>query len=370
MNYQFAKELIQNLKKEQSIKIDFNSPNKIKSQITPWLRKIITDNSNLKELYILSTDQYLLAFFYIELDDTDAVVLIEPGSAHIPLQFLQLSEIVMLYRKNFFCDVTNIYKLITHKKPTAHFLTTRIRLSTHKEFQQNVVNYGEYYTLEKRLFAAVRSNDIDEVQWIFKKFKTERSVQLSVNQLQNIKFKSVALITLLARVSITKKVPIASAFDLSDKIIGLIDRTYSAESCSRLLEQAILSYMKLINNSSVSVQSKLINEVVLYVDQNIFDPLTLTEVSQALNKSASYVSRKFKQETGLSLHKFIIERKLQQAELMIELSDMSLLEISEKLYFSSQSHFSYLFKKMRGCRPSRLRTANNQLNIWETNNIK
>ena len=68
-------------------------------------------------------------------------------------------------------------------------------------------------------------------------------------------------------------------------------------------------------------------------------------------KSRSVFMAQFKKETGESIAHYIRRAKLEEAKLLLAYSNVSLQEISNTLYFSSQPYFQNLFKKEYGITP-------------------
>ncbi len=68
--------------------------------------------------------------------------------------------------------------------------------------------------------------------------------------------------------------------------------------------------------------------------------------------SRSHLSHSFKAETGMALSDFIMQKKIEEAKKLLHYSTKSLSAISTYLGFSSQSHFSRVFKKYVGENPS------------------
>ena len=68
--------------------------------------------------------------------------------------------------------------------------------------------------------------------------------------------------------------------------------------------------------------------------------------------SRSHLSHSFKSETGMALSDFIMLKKIEEAKKLLRYSDKSLSAISTYLGFSSQSHFSRVFKKYTSENPS------------------
>ena len=71
--------------------------------------------------------------------------------------------------------------------------------------------------------------------------------------------------------------------------------------------------------------------------------------------SRTHLAARFKQITGMTLTDFILSEKTEEAKRLLISTDKSLLAIGEYLGFSSQSHFTKVFKKYSGKTPSEYR---------------
>jgi AraC-like DNA-binding protein len=76
----------------------------------------------------------------------------------------------------------------------------------------------------------------------------------------------------------------------------------------------------------------------------------LLYLAEKMGYSPSYLSVKFKKETGRQLKKFIDEELADTAKKLLEYSNYSIGEIAEKMGFSDQFAFSHFFKRL--CRTS------------------
>lgn len=74
--------------------------------------------------------------------------------------------------------------------------------------------------------------------------------------------------------------------------------------------------------------------------------------------SSSYLSRLFKKETGDSVSAYIRKQKIEKARNLLRYSDYSVIEIANRLSFSSQSHFIQQFREIVGMTPKKYRDIN------------
>ena len=101
--------------------------------------------------------------------------------------------------------------------------------------------------------------------------------------------------------------------------------------------------------------SKLTIDVANYIQRHMSEPITTERMAEELFLNRSYLSRKFKEETGETLTAFIQKEKTEEAKRLLRYSDKSLTAIGSYLGFSSASHFSRVFKDYVGSTPSEYR---------------
>lgn len=98
-----------------------------------------------------------------------------------------------------------------------------------------------------------------------------------------------------------------------------------------------------------------VNRVVDYIEQNLTRPLTNKEIGEALNYNPNYLNRLILQHTGMSLHQYLLRRRLTLAATLIQSTDRPIGEIAMMLGFHSPSHFSNYFKQATGTTPAQYR---------------
>ncbi len=69
-------------------------------------------------------------------------------------------------------------------------------------------------------------------------------------------------------------------------------------------------------------------------------------------------SGRFREQTGMTLHRYVMKIKIGEAERLLRTTKNSLSEIALCLGFSSQSHFQRAFRDVTGSTPKRFRDEN------------
>lgn len=88
-----------------------------------------------------------------------------------------------------------------------------------------------------------------------------------------------------------------------------------------------------------------------YIESHLDSQIRLEDAAAAAGFSKYYFHRIFKQETGLSLYKYIRKRRLAQAASLLFNSRIPVLDIAVGLCFESQEAFTRAFKKRYGMPP-------------------
>ena len=92
-----------------------------------------------------------------------------------------------------------------------------------------------------------------------------------------------------------------------------------------------------------------------YVGDNLAGDLHLADIARAANASPSHFSRLFKESTGLSPHRYVVERRVERARELLTETDMALHEVAAAAGFAHQSHMGRHVKRLLSVTPTRLR---------------
>ena len=87
----------------------------------------------------------------------------------------------------------------------------------------------------------------------------------------------------------------------------------------------------------------LINDIIEYIDQNITNPLTVSDISRIFGYDTSSLFRKFKHHTGLSPKEYIQHRRIALAKGLICETDLPIDEIITRCGYDNKASLNMLF---------------------------
>ena len=112
-----------------------------------------------------------------------------------------------------------------------------------------------------------------------------------------------------------------------------------------LCEQNIVSVIS--ENPDAAVFSDAVN----FLNSNLETELSVNDIACYCSVSISLLKRTFLKYSGMGVHKYFLKMKINAATSLLE-NGNSVSETAEKLGFSSQPYFSYVFKRETGISPS------------------
>ncbi len=98
--------------------------------------------------------------------------------------------------------------------------------------------------------------------------------------------------------------------------------------------------------------SHQVEEILVYINQNIGQPITVEQLAESFFLSESYICRIFKQATGTTINKYITARRISIAKAHLNEGD-SVNEAFEKSGFGDYSNFFKAFTKAVGMSPKK-----------------
>jgi AraC family transcriptional regulator len=105
-----------------------------------------------------------------------------------------------------------------------------------------------------------------------------------------------------------------------------------------------------------SLPSCRVRRVTEYIEQNLDKELRLTELAALVYMSPYHFARLFKCSTGLPPHRFVVQQRIARASAFLATAEVSIAQVSRLVGFRTPSHFTTVFRRVRGVTPRGYRT--------------
>ena len=112
-----------------------------------------------------------------------------------------------------------------------------------------------------------------------------------------------------------------------------------------------------------SAMDELFDRIIAYIDDNIYDPLTIPEICEHFSLSRSALQLLFKNSVDQSPKKYINDKKLERSCQMLLENRYTISEISLRLGYSSIHYFSKSFNMKYHMSPSEFVKQNCQSSV-------
>lgn len=109
-------------------------------------------------------------------------------------------------------------------------------------------------------------------------------------------------------------------------------------------------------NPAAAVENiEAIKRAVQFIDEHLSEPMEVDEIARIAKLSPFYFSRTFKATYQVSVHRFVLERRLEKARQLLAETDLAISAIALETGFSSQSHLTTTFRQRFGLPPAQYR---------------
>jgi AraC family transcriptional regulator len=104
-----------------------------------------------------------------------------------------------------------------------------------------------------------------------------------------------------------------------------------------------------------SLSPAKLRRLVAFIDENLATPLGLADLAAAAALSQAHLARAFRNATGISLHRYVLHRRLEKArELLLRRSAM-VKSVAEQCGFANAAHLSKIYRRAFGVTPAATR---------------
>lgn len=117
---------------------------------------------------------------------------------------------------------------------------------------------------------------------------------------------------------------------------------YGAAASSVL--KKVLTHAVRVAVSGSAHSNSIVDKVVDFIRENYALPITNSDIARHVNYHEYYVNKLMIQQNGMTLHRYLLQVRVQSAAQMLLMTDAPIFSIAEQCGFTSASHFSNVFR--------------------------
>lgn len=92
-----------------------------------------------------------------------------------------------------------------------------------------------------------------------------------------------------------------------------------------------------------------------YIEAHLSEPLCLADLARVAGYAEAHFAQAFKRATGRPPHRYVLERRVERAKVLLARSNYPLVDVAFRCGFQTQSHFTAVFGRSVGVSPRRYR---------------
>ncbi|MBB6730905.1 response regulator [Cohnella zeiphila] len=151
-------------------------------------------------------------------------------------------------------------------------------------------------------------------------------------------------------------------WELGNQVAGVSalmrrDEFSSWEEAFAFLRKTAETLFEIRSSGERNRAAEAISKVRAYIEEHLDEDLSLVRLAGYIHFNPSYLSRLFKQESGVNLSDYIEHARIEQAKELLRNDELKVLEIGVRVGYEASQSFTRFFKKATGVTPQEYRDA-------------
>lgn len=232
------------------------------------------------------------------------------------------------------------------------------RLLDKKRWMEKAGHLHSPYQHEKKKLESIRTGNLKLLEECQAEVWPGEAGRLADNPVRQEKNLSIVVISIACRAAIDGGVNPQKAFSMSDVFILNIERMTQVLP----IQAAVVEYERefaraVLQVKNDSAQNQYVERAKEYVAEHLEELVRVAQIGEELGINEDYLTGLFHKYEKITLQQYIRKEKVLRAKELLAYSSYSCSEISAILCFSSQSHFSSVFKRETGMTPAAYRAT-------------
>ena len=112
------------------------------------------------------------------------------------------------------------------------------------------------------------------------------------------------------------------------------------------LKEILILTLRMLVQPTKAYSDSIINEVISFANKHYQEPLTLQTFCDQTHYNLSYISRRFKQETGMTFREYVQKTRIEKSCELLAGSEMTVIEIARAVGYDDIQFFHSVFKRL------------------------
>ena len=227
------------------------------------------------------------------------------------------------------------------------------------DFNQQMQVIAERYQAEETLLSAIAAGDEDRAIAAYYAYgelmqgSQQEPAPTSDDPLRDFK-NSILITNTLFRKAIEGNYVHPIYIHESSSFFGTkIEKAKTMDELIGIIRDMVHVYCQLVRECSLAAYTPVIRKALLFIDFNLASPISTKEIARYQFISPNYLSTRFKQEVGVSVSDYLLNRRVRLACQLLSTAHLSIQEIAAKTGMGDASYFSKQFKRVMGISPMR-----------------
>ena len=212
------------------------------------------------------------------------------------------------------------------------------------------------YAIELEICRTIANGDSANSKHILQDINRMPRAKLANTPIRSLKNSLICSCTFMARAAISGGVKPDEAFTLSDAFIQRIEAAFTTKDLSGFEAEMIEGFTTRVQHARNARYSATVHQAMQYIDAHLSEPITISDIANAVYHNANYLCGLFKRETDETIHTYILRKRIEEAAYFVRHSNNPIADIATFYQFCSQSHFVQCFRRLTGQTPGACRS--------------
>ncbi len=207
------------------------------------------------------------------------------------------------------------------------------------------------YKKEIKFIQAIQENNYEDALTVFDSIFAE-GMQLCDEDMRCIKNQLITLNAMLYKSYLENDDKLEEAFGKRKYLNHSFEDARNESELKRVGFDMIDHYIDLYNDNTPKTSNHAVNQALVFMNRHLHENLTLGVVADKIHMSKSYLSSLFAKHMKSSFPELMTEMRVRTAKNLLKNTNISILSVSYRCGYNSQSYFCSTFKKQTGYTPS------------------